>query len=303
MISAKPVRQLFLGGALVTFLLLDAFSFQWPTICSRIVSHGLWSGSALWGKNEDAAVEWLGNGFSLQEDQLIGLYVHIPYCRRRCRYCNFAIVPIGIHADTETTELTSAQSGFRELDQKYTNSLLKEFDLLLTNSRDDTIAMKKIPLCSIYVGGGTPSLAPIETLRRIMATILDKNRSPFTINADKCEISIEADPGTFSLQKLQFFKEIGFNRLSLGVQSFDNSILESLGRIHRSEDIVDSIAMIRRVYGDDANYSIDLISGLPGLTLATWLETLEKAVNLEPRPKHLSIYDLQVESVSRAMAL
>jgi coproporphyrinogen III oxidase-like Fe-S oxidoreductase len=293
------LKQFFPAAVFVVLLLLEASSFQALPANGRTGTQGISSGSSwLSNGNDNAAVSTVGQG-----EQQIGLYVHIPFCRRRCRYCNFAIVPIGTHADTESKGLTAAQSAFRAMDQNYTTAMLKEFALLQASPHDSTQTKTKIPLRSIYFGGGTPSLAPIETLRWIMSTILDEERSPFVLNLEDCEITIEVDPGTFTLEKLQAFKELGFNRLSLGVQSFDDRILESLGRFHRSKDIWESIAMIRRVYGDKANYSIDLISGLPGLSLATWIESLETAVRLEPRPVHLSIYDLQVESVSAVMSV
>jgi len=225
----------------------------------------------------------------------IGLYVHIPYCRRRCRYCDFAIVPIGPKAATEKEDPDNASSSFATLNLNYTSALLQELDHLQTQHHQGG-NKNKIPLRSIYFGGGTPSLAPIETLQRILSAILDPERSPFAIDERECcEITIEMDPGTFSREKLQAVKDMGFNRISLGVQSFDDRILESLGRIHRSQDIYESIAMIQDIFGATVNYSLDLISGVPGLSLAAWTDTLEKAVNLEPRPVHLSVYDLQVE--------
>jgi oxygen-independent coproporphyrinogen-3 oxidase len=116
----------------------------------------------------------------------------------------------------------------------------------------------------------------------------------FTLS-NGAEITIEMDPGTFDLHYINAVKEMGFNRISLGVQSFDDNVLAIMGRVHRSLDIYSSIDMIRQVYGDHANYSIDLISGVPGLTLAGWAETLYKAERLRPRPMHMSLYDLQLE--------
>jgi coproporphyrinogen III oxidase-like Fe-S oxidoreductase len=169
----------------------------------------------------------------------------------------------------------------------------------------------KIALSSIYFGGGTPSLAPIETFREIFH-FLHSADSPFlpspptTTNATTgstgdnskaLEITIEMDPGTFSREKLQALKDLGFNRISLGIQSFDNEILERLGRVHRLVDIEASLAILLDVYGpDDVNYSIDLISGVPGLSLAGWIETLQMATNLHPQPSHMSLYDLTIES-------
>lgn len=220
------------------------------------------------------------------ESDSVGLYIHIPYCRQRCRYCDFAIIPVG---DTMSSTARKKQ-GFLDMDHAYRDALLKELTLVRKHSPET-----KIPLRSIYFGGGTPSLAPIETLKQIIDTISDPEESLFYLKPN-VEISIEIDPGTFSFAKLQSLKEIGFNRISLGVQSFDDNILESIGRYHRYDDIMESLEIIERVFGDDANYSMDLISGLPGLSLAKWVETLEMAVNVTPKPSHLSLYDLQIES-------
>jgi oxygen-independent coproporphyrinogen-3 oxidase len=220
----------------------------------------------------------------------VGLYVHIPYCRRRCRYCDFAIVPIGPSASTETfddeLQEDKATQGFRKMDATYRDAIVKEISLITK-----TAGNSMIPLRSIYFGGGTPSLAPIETLDAILSAVRDGG--PFALESN-AEISIEMDPGTFSLSKLKSIKKMGFNRVSLGVQSFHDPVLESIGRCHRREDILESISLLHQVYGDNVNYSIDLISGLPGVSLAKWVETLEMATSLSP--SHLSIYDLQVES-------
>ena len=241
----------------------------------------------------------------------VGLYVHIPYCRRRCRYCDFAIVPIGSAAAT-TADSSSPKStdGFYKMDDAYRTALLTELDLIRQTT---PIGGDKIPLRSIYFGGGTPSLAPTSTLRSILSAIIDRDDGLFCIpeGGTGIEITIEMDPGTFTEDKLRELRDAGFNRISLGVQSFDDAILESIGRVHRRKDVFDSIAMIDRVFGDDRQgdyydknslaqnaiftYSLDLISGLPGLSLAKWAETLETAMNLHPRPDHLSLYDLQVE--------
>ncbi len=233
------------------------------------------------------------------EKSTVGLYIHIPFCRRRCRYCDFAIVPIGDDAATDDGS-SRQRDGYLKMETSYKDAILKEIEII----RQSNPNPKKIPLRSIYFGGGTPSLASIETLKEILDSILVDPQSPFVnpfFNEEQTqnslEITIEIDPGTFSLSKLQSLKHLGFNRLSLGVQSFDDNILERIGRFHRFNDIQCSIDMIKEVYGEDnANYSIDLISGLPGLSLAKWAETLETAVSLSPQPSHLSLYDLQIES-------
>jgi coproporphyrinogen III oxidase-like Fe-S oxidoreductase len=176
------------------------------------------------------------------------------------------------------------------MNQQYTDALLTELSMIAASTS------RKIFLRSVYFGGGTPSLAPLPTLEKILHAIYKSDSSPFQVEVD-AEVTIEMDPGTFDLAKLKAVKEIGFNRISLGVQSLDDSILETLGRVHRSSDVYNSIDMIRQVYGEDgSNYSIDLISGVPGLTLAAWTETLYKAIRLHPRPLHISLYDLQVET-------
>lgn len=225
----------------------------------------------------------------------VGLYVHIPFCRRRCRYCNFAVVPVG---PSSTEDYSSDSSSFQRLDEMYTKALLQEIRSAAKRYPDNK---KRIPLRSIYFGGGTPSLAPVETLQQILDAILDEDNSPFTIDQSDCEITIEMDPGTFDRDKLRAVQVMGFNRISLGVQSFDDDILESLGRVHRRKDIWESLHMLDDVFGGSStvNYSMDLISGLPGMSVAKWVETLEIAVHLKPRPVHLSIYDLQIEKVSR----
>ena len=97
------------------------------------------------------------------------------------------------------------------------------------------------------------------------------------------------------MAKLQALRDMGVNRISLGVQSFDDGVLQSIGRCHRRVDILESISILHQVYGNDLNYSMDLISGLPGTSLALWAETLHVATRMSPQPRHFSIYDLQVE--------
>lgn len=190
------------------------------------------------------------------------------------------------------------------MNRNYTRSVLKELQGIARSTKG-----RKIPLHSIYFGGGTPSLAPMETLECILKAILHAETSPFELADEAVEITIEMDPGTFSLDKLRAIKELGFNRVSLGVQSFDDDILAYLGRSHTVRDVYEALDMLQQVFGTKegecqndeqkepvVNYSLDLISGLPGLSLAKFAETLEIAVNLHPQPVHISLYDLQVES-------
>jgi coproporphyrinogen III oxidase-like Fe-S oxidoreductase len=219
-------------------------------------------------------------------DQPTGLYIHWPFCRRRCRYCDFAIVPIGTKQQSDSlVDLPSL------LDLNYTEAILKELQ-----HAERQFCASPLQIKSIYFGGGTPSLAPIESLSAIIDFI---HRSGAFLLADNCETTIEIDPGTFTVQKLEKLKKLGFNRLSFGVQSFDDATLAFIGRTHRNADIQTSLEAIRQVFAgkDGLNWSIDLISGLPGVSLAEWIETLEHAVSMRPQPTHISVYDLQVEQV------
>lgn len=213
-----------------------------------------------------------------------GIYVHIPYCRRRCSYCDFAIVPVG-----DVTKNDLVNEGFRSMDEAYRKAVLEEIEVL--KICHDKNHLQKHQINSIYFGGGTPSLAPIETIEAILSRLIDI----YDIPKEHVEITMEMDPGTFNLDQLQFLKNLGINRISLGVQSFNDTILEGIGRVHRERDIMDALSMIRAVYGEEANMSIDLISGLPGLTTEIWKDTLERVLDLNPIPKHLSVYDLQIE--------
>ena len=210
------------------------------------------------------------------------IYVHIPFCRRRCYYCDFAVVPVG-----DRPKQSGDETAFETMVNTYSTAVQHEIKLLKRicdqrRSNNENL----YPLRSIYFGGGTPSIAPFHIIRDILHSILDS----FEVD-DNAEITIEMDPGTFSRDQLSELISIGFNRVSLGVQSFDDSILESIGRVHRSKDIATAIDILNNE--GITNFSIDLISGLPGLDLAKWIETLDIATSLNP--SHISCYDLQIE--------
>ena len=233
---------------------------------------------------------------STETDICTGFYVHIPYCRRRCRYCDFAIVPIGSDSNARQTD------GFLLMDAQYRKALLQEIaELPHTTIKND----RKRALSSIYFGGGTPSLAPPETIK----AVLDAIRKRFHVDDENVEITMEMDPGTFDEEQLRKLAGMGINRISLGVQALDDAVLEQIGRVHRVQDIYDAIQLLQRVFVDDHtkqqrnqqqtikntnNFSIDLISGLPGVSLAAWADTLETTVHTL-QPNHISIYDLQIE--------
>jgi len=199
-------------------------------------------------------------------------YIHIPFCRRRCYYCDFAISVVG-------DKLRGENSGTI---QEYVEFLCQE--IFQSPAQDFRIDK---PLETIFFGGGTPSLLSAKQLEMILLA-LDKR---FRISS-QAEISIEIDPGTFDLTQLQDYQNLGVNRLSLGVQAFQDNLLELAGRSHNQADIFHAIDLIHQANYN--NWSLDLISGLPQQTLADWHLSLEAA--LKANPNHISSYDLIVEN-------
>ncbi len=194
-------------------------------------------------------------------------YLHIPFCRRRCYYCDFAVSVVGDRKHGEN----SVQI------QQYVEVLCQEINQAPVWHK---------PLDTIFLGGGTPSLLSVSQLSRIIETLNQR----FGIATD-AEISIEMDPGTFDDQKLQGFSQAGVNRVSLGVQAFQDELLHQCGRSHTVTDIETAVDLLHQV--GVSNFSIDLISGLPHQTIEMWQHSLEMA--LEIAPPHLSHYDLIVE--------
>ncbi|MHC5934460.1 radical SAM family heme chaperone HemW [Nostoc sp.] len=194
-------------------------------------------------------------------------YVHIPFCRRRCFYCDFPVSVVGDRLRGETSGTIS----------QYVEVLCQEIAM--------TPAFGQ-PLKTIFFGGGTPSLLSIEQLQRIVAE-LEKH---FGI-ASRAEISMEVDPGTFDLAHIAGYSSAGVNRVSLGVQAFQSELLQTAGRSHSVEDIFAAVELIHQV--EIPEFSLDLISGLPHQSLDQWQDSLEKAVALVPT--HISIYDLTIE--------
>jgi oxygen-independent coproporphyrinogen-3 oxidase len=190
-----------------------------------------------------------------------GLYIHIPFCSSRCSYCDFAT---GIYQT--------------KLAERYVRALVAEIESSsLAGARVDTI----------YFGGGTPSLLEPVQLSQVLAAV----RERFAIDA-AAEITLEINPGSATLGRLREFRELGINRASFGVQTFDDRELAKLGRSHTADDAHRTFHDLRAA--DFANISFDLIAGLPGQTLDGWQRNVTKA--LELRPEHLSFYLLEVHS-------
>ena len=192
------------------------------------------------------------------------LYIHIPFCVRKCLYCDFLSFP--------------ADDAIKE---KYVESLCEE---IMCASEERLNAS----LSSVFIGGGTPSILPGEAIRKIMDCV----RGAFKIDAD-AEITIECNPGTVSSEKLKIYRECGINRISFGLQSADDAELKRLGRIHTFGDFQSSYEMA--VSAGFTNINVDLMSDIPGQTLASWEDTLRRVCGLKPAPAHISAYSLIVE--------
>lgn len=194
-------------------------------------------------------------------------YLHIPFCRRRCFYCDFPVKVVGDHRNGGNSLAIAT----------YVELLCQEIRLTPNHGS---------PLKTIFLGGGTPSLLTASQVAQILTT-LDQH---WGIGPNP-EISMEMDPGTFDRQQLQDFVNLGINRISLGVQAFQDPILQRLGRTHTRADIEQAVTWLQDC--GVHNYSFDLISGLPDQTLSDWQFSLELAIALSPA--HLSCYDLILE--------
>ncbi len=214
---------------------------------------------------------------SVAVDSVRSAYVHIPFCRRRCFYCDF---PVSIVGDRPPLSRQSGSTQHYKTIDEYLEYLLREIQA--TPSAGD-------PLQTVFLGGGTPSLLTASQVERI----LDALQHQFGL-VDTAEISIEMDPGTFDQSRINGYRIAGVNRVSLGVQAFQQHILMACGRTHTPADIEMAIAMLHQA--DMQNISLDLISGLPHQTLDDWHDSLARAIALQPR--HLSIYDLTVEPMT-----
>lgn len=194
-------------------------------------------------------------------------YLHIPFCRRRCYYCDFPVFVLGDHKNGQNS-----------------GTICQYVEILCQEIRQSPPS--GIPLETIFFGGGTPSLLSVAQLEQLLHT-LDQQ---FGI-ATTAEISLEMDPGTFDLSQVQGYRQAGVNRISLGVQAFQDSLLQQCGRTHQVSDIYTAVEQVRQAGIE--NLSLDLISGLPHQTLTDWQTSLEAAIALQPT--HLSCYDLIVE--------
>ncbi len=192
-----------------------------------------------------------------------GIYIHIPFCLRKCFYCDFFSGPPA----NDTAAASYIKALLREI-SFYGNRYGKDF-------KADTV----------FFGGGTPSLIPPELVTRVIKTL----RNNFDISAD-AEITLECNPATADGDKLAGYRQAGVNRLSVGAQSFDDDVLSCLGRIHKAADIADTVMQARKA--GFSNVSLDLMFAVPGLDMKKWRSSLREALAL--RPEHLSFYSLEI---------
>ncbi|UVJ43783.1 radical SAM family heme chaperone HemW [Pseudomonas sp. LS1212] len=193
----------------------------------------------------------------------LSLYIHIPWCVRKCPYCDF-----NSHAASPVLP-----------EQEYVDALLADLD-------QDLPAVYGRELSTIFFGGGTPSLFSAQALGRLLAGV--QQRIPF---APDIEITLEANPGTFEQEKFVAYRQLGINRLSIGIQSFQEAKLTALGRIHTGNEAVRAADMARQAGFD--NFNLDLMHGLPDQSLDDALGDMRQAIALAPT--HLSWYQLTLE--------
>lgn len=194
----------------------------------------------------------------VNNDKEIGVYVHIPFCKRKCYYCDF---------------ISFCEKD--ELQEKYINTVIQEIE-------DFFNLNKNVKIKTIYIGGGTPSFIDGKYIEKIMNTF---NKGGVV------EATIEVNPGSASLEKLKKYKECGINRLSIGLQSTEYRLLKKIGRIHNYNDFLATYNLAREVGFDNIN--VDLMIGLPGQTIEDVKSSLNKVINLNP--SHISVYSLIVE--------
>lgn len=199
-----------------------------------------------------------------KEKKNLGIYLHIPFCMKKCHYCDFLSAP----ADENTKE-------------RYIEALKKEIFLYREDLKENIIS-------TIFLGGGTPSLLKEKQIKEILDAIFETY-----FVQEGAEITIEANPETLTKEKLKIYKEVGINRLSIGLQSTEEEQLKRLGRIHTYKKFLESYALAREVGFENIN--VDLMSALPFQTKEEWEETLRKIVNLNPKPEHISAYSLIIE--------
>ncbi len=194
----------------------------------------------------------------------LGIYIHIPFCKQKCYYCDFIS-----YANKE------------EKVKEYIESLQKEIEL-----ESDRYKNEEYEITTIYIGGGTPSFIDALYIERIINTI----KQNYKLHENP-EITIEVNPGTINEEKIRKYKDIGINRISIGLQTTKDNLLKQIGRIHTYEEFLNCYQIVQKVGVDNIN--VDLMLGLPNQTLEDLKESLREVINL--KPNHISLYSLILE--------
>ena len=200
---------------------------------------------------------------NMQEKEL-GIYIHVPFCKQKCYYCDFV-----------------SFSNKEEYIEKYVETVKREID---------SYDLSNYNITTIYIGGGTPSRIPSEKIQEILE-IIKQEISANQTKWEDIEITIELNPGTVEEEKIKKYKEIGINRLSIGLQSTNNKLLKEIGRIHTFEDFKNTYNLVKKVGFENIN--VDLMIGLPNQTISDVKESLNEIIKLNPT--HVSVYSLIVE--------
>lgn len=198
----------------------------------------------------------------------LSLYIHVPWCVRKCPYCDF-------NSHKADSTLPEAE---------YVCALLDDLDVDLAWLSEQGIANR--PIHSIFIGGGTPSLLSVQAYQDLFAGLQKRLRF-----SDDIEITMEANPGTFEADKFEGYRKLGINRLSIGIQSFQDHQLKHLGRIHSGQEAINAVNMAKAAGFD--NFNLDFMHGLPDQTLEHALADLQQGIDLNPT--HLSWYQLTIE--------
>ena len=190
----------------------------------------------------------------------LGIYVHIPFCKHKCYYCDF-----------------TSYANKTEYIKKYVEAVIKEIK---------TYDLKEYSITTIYLGGGTPSYIESKYIKKLLEAL----KNQFDIEND-CEITIEVNPGTVTEDKLEKYKKCGINRLSVGLQSINDKLLKQIGRIHNYKQLLKTYDLARKIGFDNIN--VDLIIGIPNQTMKDIEQEMDEIIKLEP--EHISTYSLIVE--------
>jgi oxygen-independent coproporphyrinogen III oxidase len=216
--------------------------------------------------------------------KLKNIYIHIPFCKKKCSFCDFSIYAVGNNSFKDP----QLKKYFDEvLSDEYVDKLVNEIKIF-----GDNFGSKENLLKSIYFGGGTPTLLHPSKIEKILNTV----SKYFSFNSQETEISIESDPNTFDKEKLNYLTDnIGFNRITMGVQSLDPKVFKHLNRSHNIEDTFKSIDLIKQSKFEN-NFGLDLIQGLPDQTVESAINDIKTLNNLNI--PHLSVYMLSLENNS-----